>query len=197
MDTAGQNDAVSAPSFPAPETEETGRFTSRLLAIYAAAYAPTAILAVAMLIVQAGMEPFEVVDAPPLPVWLWFLAALTPIAAAVGVLFLARQHSSPSVARTALVLAGVNLLGLIPALLFGWAPMILVITLVVWAVTLRNRWIVIGAAGVLATLVLPTVLWLIEANSFWYAPSYVTPALKVAALVTLIACAVKARTSRA
>lgn len=195
MDTAGQNDAVSAPSFPAPETEETGRFTSKLLGLYAAAFLPSVIVAIILTgMAQSGSD--AMVSGPTL--WLWFIAAAAPTAVAIGVLFVAKSHPTPSIARTALIVAGLSLLLLVIALVLGWPKLTLIAAFAVWAVVLRTRWAVIAAVAMFATLAVPMLFTAISDALWWpYLPPITGPVIDAVALVTLIACAVKARTSRA
>ncbi|GAB3758315.1 hypothetical protein GCM10027591_07400 [Zhihengliuella somnathii] len=182
---------MSTPGSPAPEAAGTGRFTSALLGLYALAFLPSVLVAIILTgMAQAGGD--TTVSGPVL--WLWFTAAAAPTAAAIGVLFAAKSHPSPAIARTALIVAGVSVLLLVVALLFGWPKLTLMAGLLVWAAVLRTRWVVTAAVALFATLVLPMLLTAVAGG---HVPLIVGPVIDAVALVTLIACAVKARISRA
>ncbi|MBG6084970.1 hypothetical protein [Zhihengliuella flava] len=195
MDTAGQNDAGAgqAPQPSAAHAAETSRFTSKLLWIYSVAFVPWVIVA----IVLAGMAQQGGGDAAlsGAALWLWFLAAAAPTAAAIGVLFIARSHPAPAVAQTALILAGVSLLLLVTALMFGAPKLTLLAMLAVWAAVLRTHWMTVAAGAMLVALAAPLLLAPLVGSGA--VPAQTVPVIDAAMLGTLIACAVKARTTAA
>ncbi|GHC99469.1 hypothetical protein [Zhihengliuella salsuginis] len=142
--------ASSAPSFPEPDAARDDAFAVRLLWIFAVAYLPSLVLQA----VLTAMRPTQPATAWPL--WLSVFAAAMPLAAAAAVLVVSRRF--PEFRRTALILTWVMLAGTALSFLTGQTSLILVVQLVAWALLLRHRLVMIGAAVAFAALVIPSIM---------------------------------------